>query len=290
MKMKLFNRIFYLVLLFTCYLSLLLVYGCVFTAPKQKKIGIWDLRNYPRKIWTKGGGCSCGTYDPSKTDPSSPKTWLLYVLISDRNPEDLNLTALCTGIILTSNFVAVSHTCLLQSIENNRKIQIYETWRPPPKLTSGNSSVVTPDKILLSTHLNKTVRSIYHVKDIILSARYAHSVFRESGIQDDVALLVTKDDLFENGHNSVCLPSASFLHANKHEKLEDLLHSRLGFYYDSTAELTDTPTSGVEAKNKLEKVVILRASDCDTENSLKRQSEETNLCVRFLGNSLEGVS
>lgn len=290
MKNKLLDQFFPLVLLFTRYISSFMVSGCVFTAPKHKKTGIWDTRNYPRKIWTKGDGCSCGTYDPLKSDPSSPKTWLLYVHIFN-NLEYPDDRVLCTGTILTSNLVTVSHTCLGLT-DRHHKIQIYETWRPPPKLTSGKSSVVTPDKILLSTNLDRADGSVYHVKDIILSTRYAHSVQAKnaSQIQDDVALLITKDNLFEKGHNSVCMPSSSFLEANKHEKLEDLFHSRLGFYYDSTAELTETPTAGVEAKNVLQKLVILRASDCDREAGIKEKSAETALCVRYLGNSLAGVS
>ncbi len=183
--------------------------------------------------------------------------------------------------------------CLTQiDGDRDRKIQIYETWRPPPKFTFGELSVVTPDKIILSTHLDTANGSVYHVKDIILSTRYAHSMQASdaSEIQDDMALLVTQDNLYEKGHNSVCLPSSSVLDAHKHEKLEDLLRRRLGFYYDSTAEFTNTPTGGAEAKNELQKLVILRASDCDKEAGIQERSSETTLCVRYLGNSLPGVS
>lgn len=266
-----------IVFLYSCNHSHFFVSSCIFNKNSQKDTkdhpklrNHWDIKDYSRKLYPSG--CQCGT----QISPSSniENSWLLYVHAQRGPNPEYPPFPICTGTILTSNFVATSHECLLLKCE---KLEVYESWN----VLRENLSYINPSQITLATTRDpwKDKGTTYKVKEIILNTRYALNIAssRSNSMADNLALLVVDGNLFEKGHNSVCLPQWK---DGGNGGSGDVVH-QLGLFYDLGG--TQNNTRSGKLRNMEEKLVILDGKECDDEVRKPVKSFDDTLCVRYLG-------
>lgn len=268
--------------LYCCDHHLFFVSSCVFSKNSQRdaqdhpKIrNHWDIKDYSRKLYPTG--CQCGTpIQAIHPNSNLDNTWLIFVHAQRRSSPQHPPSPICTGTILTSNLVATSHECLLLE---GKKLQIYDTWNAHRENRIKN--VVNSSEITLATTKDPWTNggTTYKVKDIILNTRYAINTasFRRNYMADNLALLVVDGNLFEKGHNSVCLPVWK---DGGNGGSGDAVH-QMGLFYDLGQ--TQKNVSSGQPRNLEEKLVILDGKECDKEVKTPMKAMSETLCVRYVG-------
>lgn len=261
---KTMPSIFLSICVFSFFISLTphhFAFSCIFKSPepsKHKPI-FWDNQDHSRKLYSPK--CFCGALSPKPP-------WIINITTPHKH---------CTATIITSNLIATSHKCL--TLVATKKIQVYDTWNPRPKLTADHAkNLVTPEMITLSSDTSPTNNSV-KVKNIILNTHYALSTIVSDGvIDDDLALLVIDGNLFKQGYSPVCIPTW------KEGQNSDVIHQSAK-YYDLML---------ITQMRQGEHSVIVSGADCNA--NLKKSPgvmvSNDSLCVQYIssGKMNEGGS